>query len=218
VIALGAGGPPPARIVLVPSEAHAHALRVELAARGPQALAGTQFFTASAAARAVLEAAGVTYRIGEEVKRPLRLRKLFRARPVLATYRGDDLRTKCWEAAFAATIEQLERAALGPDDLDRLGDPRALDLATVWRAVDDDAGTSCSVPRLMVEAQGVLADAPRVWPFDGPVLAAVDAGIDAAHARLLQGIPGLTLGVIPGRPVPRQAVERMRSLLGDAAA
>ena len=218
VIALDARGPLPTRVVLVPSEAHAHSLRVELVARGPQALAGTRFFTAAAAARAVLDSAGVAYRIGEEARRPLRLRKLFRTRPVLATYRGDDLRTKGWEAAFAATIEQLERAALRPDDLDQIGEPRASDLAAVWRAVDDDAGTSWSVPRLMVEAQGVLADDPSAWPFEGPVLAAVDAGIDAAHARLLHGIPRLTLGVIPGRPVRRQAVERMRSLLGDAAA
>jgi len=218
VMALDTRGPLPARIVLVPSEGHAHALRVELGARGPQALAGTRFFTAAAVARAVLDGAGVAYRIGEEVRRPLRLRKLFRTRPSLATYRGDDLRTKGWEAAFAATIEQLERAALRPDDLDRIGDPRASDLAAVWRMVDDDAGASWSVPRLMVEAQGVLTEVPGAWPFEGPVLATVDAGIDAAHARLLQGIPGLTLGVIPGRPVPRQAVERMRSLLGDAAA
>ena len=218
VIALDARGPLPIRTVLVPSEAHAHALRVELVVRGPQALAGTRFFTAAAAARAVLDSAGVRYRIGEEARRPLRLRKLFRARPVLATYRGDDLRTKGWEAAFAATIEQLEQAALRPDDLDRIGDPRASDLAAIWRAVDDDAGTSWSVPRLMVEAQGVLADVPGAWPFEGPVLAAVDAGIDAAHAWLLQRIPRLTLGVIPGRPVRRQAVDRMRSLFGDAAA
>src|SRR3954469_1393527 len=69
VIALDARGPLPGRIVLVPSEAHAHALRVELVARGPHVLAGTQFFTAAAAARAVLDSAGVAYRIGEEVRR-----------------------------------------------------------------------------------------------------------------------------------------------------
>jgi len=218
VLALEARGPLPARLVLVPSESHAHALRVELTARAPQALAGTRFFTAAAAARAVLDSAGVAYRIDEEVRRPLRLRKLFRARPVLATYRGEDLRTRGWEAAFAATIAQLEQAALGPDDLDRIGDPRASDLAAVWRAVDDDAGPSWTVPRLMVQAQGVLADAPGAWPFEGPVLAAVDVSVGAAHARFLQAIPGLTLGVIPGRPVRQPAVERMRGVFGDAAA
>jgi hypothetical protein len=136
VIALEARGPLPTRIVLVPSEAHAHALRVELVARGPQALAGTRFFTAAAAARAVLDSAGVAYRIGEEARRPLRLRKVFRGRRARATYRVDDLRTTGWEAAFAATIEQLELAALRPDDLDQLGEPRASDLAAIWRAVD----------------------------------------------------------------------------------
>jgi hypothetical protein len=218
VIALEARGPLPTRIVLVPSEAHAHALRVELVAHGPQALAGTRFFTAAAAARAVLDSAGVAYRIGEEARRPLRLRKVFRGRPALATYRVDDLSTTGWEAAFAATIEQLELAALRPDDLEQLGEPRASDLAAIWRAVDDDAGASWTVPRLMVEAHRVLTATPGAWPFDAPVLAAVAVGIDAAHARLLQVIPRLTLGVVPGRPARWQAVERMRSLLGDAAA
>src|SRR5437868_5471366 len=66
VIALDTQGPLPMRIVLVPSEAYAHALRVELVARAPGVLAGTRFFTAAAAARAVLDSAGGAYRIGEE--------------------------------------------------------------------------------------------------------------------------------------------------------
>ena len=66
VIALDAPGPLPMRIVLVPSEDHAHALRVALVARAPRALVGTRFFTAAAAARAVLDHAGIAYRTGEE--------------------------------------------------------------------------------------------------------------------------------------------------------
>jgi hypothetical protein len=221
VIALDARGPLSTRIVLVPSEAHAHALRVELVARAPQVLAGTRFFTAAAAARAVLDSAGIAYRIGEEVRRPLRLRTLFHARPVrprLATYRVDDLRTAGWEAAFTATIEQLELAALRPEDLDRIGDPRASDLAAIWRAVDEDAGASWTVPRLMAEARRVLVATPGAWPFEGPVLGTAWVGVEAAHARLLQVIPRLTLGVVAGRPARRRALERMRGLLGEAAA
>jgi len=218
VIALDAPGPLPVRIVLVPSEAYAHALRVELVERAPRVLAGTRFLTAAAAARAVLDNAGVAYRIGEEVRRPLRLRKLFRARPALAAYRVGDLRTTGWEAAFAATIEQLERAVLRPEDLEQIGDPRALDLAAVWRAVDEDAGASWSVSRVMVEAHGVLMADPGAWPFDGPVLGAVSAGVDAAHARLLHAIPRLTLGIVAGRPARRRALDRMRGLFGDVAA
>lgn len=218
VAALDATGPLPTRIVLVPSEAHAHALRVELVARESQALAGTRYFTTAAAARVVLDSAGVEYRIGEEARRPLRLRRLFRARPALAAYRAGDLRTTGWEAAFAGTIDQLESAALRPGDLEPLGDLRASDLAAIWRAVDDDAGASWTVPRLMAEARGVLIANPGAWPFEAPVLAAVSVGIEAAQARLLQVIPRLTLGIVPGRPARRSSIERMRTLLGDAAA
>lgn len=218
VIALDARGSLPMRIVLVPSESYAHALRVELVARAPRVLAGTRFLTAAAAARAVLDNAGVAYRIGEEVRRPLRLRKLFRARPALAAYRVGDLRTPGWEAAFAATIVQLELAALRPEDLEQIGDARASDLAAIWRAVDEDAGASWGVSRVMVEAHGVLVADPGAWPFDGPVLGAVSAGVDAAHARLLHAIPRLTLGVVAGRPARRRALDRMCGLFGDAAA
>src|SRR5262249_27779553 len=81
IAAMPAASPLPTRIALVPSEAHAHALRAELARRVPCALAGTRFLTAAAAARAVLDGAGVSYAAGEEQRRQLRLRKLFRARP-----------------------------------------------------------------------------------------------------------------------------------------
>lgn len=218
VIALDARGPLPTRIVLVPSEAHAHALRVELVGRAPHALAGTRFLTIAAVARAVLEHASVAYRIGEEARRPLRLRKLFRAGLVLATYRAEELRTKGWEDAFASSIEQLESAALRPDDLERIGAPRATDLATVWRAVEEDAATSWTVHRIMAEAHDVLRAAPDAWPFDAPVLAAVPFGTDAMHARLLQLIPRLTLGIVRGRPARHRSLDRMRALLGPDAA
>ena len=218
VIALEVRGPLPMRIVLVPSEAHAHALRVELVVRAPHALVGTRFLTVAAVARAVLENAGVAYRIGEEARRPLRLRKLFRAGLDLATYRAEGLRTKGWEDAFASSVEQLESAALRPDDLERIGAPRAMDLATVWRALEEDAATSWTVHRIMAEAHAVLKAAPEAWPFDAPVLAAVPVGTDAMHARLLQVIPRLTLGIVRGRPARRRALDRMRALLGPDAA
>ncbi|MEO7734926.1 MAG: PD-(D/E)XK nuclease family protein, partial [Kofleriaceae bacterium] len=218
IAALDAPGPLPRRIALVPSEAHAHALRVELVARAPHALVGTRFFTAAAAARAVLDSAGVVYRIGEEGRRPLRLRARFRAGIALAAYRIEDLRTTGWEEAFASTLEQLEAAALRPEALERLGDPRASDLAAIWRAVDDDAGASWTVPRLMSEAHELLTARPERWPFDGPVLAAISVGVDAACARLLRVIPRLTLAVIWGRPTREHDLDRLRSLLGDDVA
>ena len=45
--------------------------------------------------------------VREEVRRPLRLRTLFRGRPALAAYRGDDLRTPGWEAAGQRTSKAI---------------------------------------------------------------------------------------------------------------
>ncbi|MDB4952716.1 MAG: hypothetical protein JWO36_285 [Myxococcales bacterium] len=218
VIALDAPGTLPTRIVLVLSEDHAHALRVELVARAPHALVGTRFLTAAAAARAVLDHAGIAHRIGEEARRPLRLRKLFRLGLPLETYHAEALRTPGWEEAFASSIEQLEAAALRPDDLERLAAPRATDLATVWRALDDDAESSWTVHRIMAEAHRVLTATPDAWPFDAPVLAAIPAGIDSAHARWIRAIPRVTLGIVQGRPARRRALDRMRVLFGTETA
>ena len=208
----------PTRLVLVPSEAHAHALRVELATRAAHVLVGTRFFTAAAAARAVLDAAGVAYTLGEEARRRLRARKVLRTELALACYRVEDLGTPGWEEAFASAIEQLESAALRPDDLERLGDERARDLAAIWRALDADAALSWTIPRAMTEAAALLEQHPESWPFDAPVLAAVSIGVDAAHAKLLRAIPRLTCGVVAGRPARRPALDRMRALLGAEAA
>jgi len=208
----------PTRLVLVPSEAHAHALRRELAIRAPHALAGTRFFTAAAAARAVLDEAGLDYQLGEEVRRPLRIRALLAKQPTLAAYRVEELRTPGWEDAFASTIEQLEAAALRPDDLEQLVEPRTNDIALIWRALDADAGTSWTIPRAMAEAAAIIRARPNAWPIDASVLAAVSIGDDAAHAALLRAIPRITLGLRSGRPARRRAVDRTKALLGRAAA
>lgn len=214
VIALEATESLPTRIVVVPTEAHAHGLRRELATRAPRALAGTRFVTAGAAARAVLDAASVGYVVGEEERRPLRIRKLLRAGVGLRLYPAGDLVTRGWQVAFASTIEQLEAAALRPEDLDGLDDDRANDLATIWRALDADADGSWTLPRIFEEARTRLQE----WPFTAPVLAAVTAGITAAEARFIRELPRLTLGVVPGRPVRTRLVERVRVLFGDSAA
>jgi len=208
----------PVRTVLVPNEAHAHALRCELIARVPGALAGTRFLTSAAAARTVLEAGGVAYQLGEELRRPLRLRAWLRGAPVLGSYRAEELRTPGWEEAFASTIEQLELASLRPEDLERLDTPRATDLATIWRALDEDAGDSWSIPRLVREACQLLSANPAVWPYRGAVLAAVPFGITAVDAALLRAIPSLTIGSLFGRPVHRGVIDRMQALLGGPVA
>lgn len=218
VVSLETRGVLPTRLVLVPSEAHAHALRVELAREHPAALGGTRFLTAVAVARVTLDTAGVKHEVGEEVRRPIRIEKILRTCPLLAAFRLDDLATPGWYVAFADTIEQLEAAGLRPQDLAAVGDDRARDLATIWRLADTDAGNSWTLPRIIYEAAALLEQRPEVWPFDAPVLAAVSAGLDATHARLVRVIPRVTCGVLAGRPGRRRALDRIKALLGPSAA
>lgn len=218
VAALPVAGPLPARTVLVPTEAHAHILRCQLSSDAPGALAGTRLLTLPAVACAVLDAAGVAYRVGEEQRRPLRFRAWLRSNPALACYRTDELETPGWEAAFASTIEQLEEAALEPADLDRLATPRMADLASIWRALDDAAAGSWTLPRILKQAGLVLAAAPAVWPWAGPVLAVVTNTMPAVDAALVRVIPRATIGVVVARPLRRAAVVRMAARFGAAAA
>lgn len=207
----------PTRVALVPSEAHAHALRVSLLSSAPSVLAGTRFLTLAAAARAVLDHAGVPHRAGEEDRRSLRVRAVLRRGLALVSYRLEDLRSAGWEDAFATTIEQLESAGLRPTELAELDDDASRDLATVWRALDEDAGSSWTSPRIIAEAHATLMADPGAWPFDGPVLAAVSPGLDAIDARFAGAIPSCSLAVLVARPVRARASERARRLLGPEA-
>jgi hypothetical protein len=130
VSALPAPGPLPCRTVLVQHERLAHALRRELIRTGhPQGLAGTRFITPAAAAAAVVMAAGVAFRAGEERLRTVRLGALFRSALPLQHFSQELLRSRPgWDEAFAHTIGDLERAGLDPEDLERV-DGSALDRA-----------------------------------------------------------------------------------------
>lgn len=218
VIASPTARPFPSRVVLVPGEPHAHALRRELVHRAPDALIGTRFLTAPAAARAVLDAAGVPYRVNEEERRRLRMRKLFRTGGAPRTGMAGTLVGAGWDDAFAATLGQLEVAGLDPDALDAVDDRRTTELAAIWRALDEDAGTSWTTCRILREAAAVLEASAAAWPYPGPVLAPVHAGIDAAHARFVRAIPEVTRAVIPCRSSPERVGARIRELFGDRVA
>ncbi|HEY4238642.1 MAG TPA: DEAD/DEAH box helicase [Kofleriaceae bacterium] len=219
IASLDADGPFPLRTAIVPTEAHAHALRRELAAIAPAALAGTRFLTAAAAARAVLDHAEVRYRLNEEARRPLRVRGVLRAGLSLRVYGPALCSTAGWEQAFADTLVQLEAAGLAPADLDRVGDDRATDLASIWRAVDAAAGDSWTTPRAIAEAAALLDQDPSRWPFAGATLAPISVGIDAGHARLLRAIPRFVGAIAQSRPPRRHALDRVATLFGgDAAA
>ncbi len=217
IAALDDGSRLPSRTVVVPTEAHAHQLRVELLQSHPRGLVGARFVTLEAAARAVLEHAKVAFHPGEEIRRPLRLRQLARQRELVA-YLGYDLDTPGWGEAFATTIEQLESGGLRPDDLALLNDDRATGLAAAWRCLDLSAGGSWTGARITAEAAFVLAADPCAWPYAGPTLALTTPGNTSVEARFLRATPSITLAAAAARPNGDGVVARMASQYGDVVA
>ncbi len=221
IAAVPAGGPLPSRCVLVPREAVAHALRREIVRSDlGRALAGTRFVPTAAAAVEVLRAAGTDFRLGEEGLRPARLQALFRTDLRLRHFTPALLRDKPgWDVAFARAIGDLEAAGLEPHDVERAGATGAMrDVALIWRAVEDAAGGSWTLPHVYLEAAELLEREPGAWPFPRPVLAATSLSATTAVARFLRAIPDVRLAVLGGRPVRGRHLERAAALLGDAAA
>jgi CRISPR/Cas system-associated exonuclease Cas4 (RecB family) len=220
--ALPAGGPLPAGTVLVPSERHAHALRRTLAGAGRDgALAGLRFVGLRTAAEEVLAAAGVPALPGEEGLRPARLAALLREDLGLERFGPDLLRaTRGWGEAFAGAIGTLEDAGIEPEDLrrDLAAEPAARDLARVFARAREAAGASWTFARMASEAARRLAADPSLWPWPGPVLAAVTGHEGAARAALVRAIPGAVVGVWRARPAKARWVERVRRLYGEEAA
>ena len=210
----------PCRTVLIPRELVAHVLRRELIRAGQgDALAGTRFVLAPAAAVEVLRGAGIPFETGEEELRAARLQVLFRSDFRLAHFSLDLLRSKPgWNNAFARTISDLEGAGFRPADLEATASERLLDVATIWRALDESAERSWTIQRVFAEAAGALAGRPELWRFQGSVLTFAASDITAAQAHFLRVIPNATLGILMARPLRTRYLERMRSLLGDDAA
>ena len=214
VVALPAPGLLPGRVVLVPNERVAHSLRRELLRLGrADALPGTLFLSAIAAAQAVLRGAGVRFQLGEDRLRPSRVARLFTgARAQLEHFPIGLLRTaQGWDEAFARTIGELERAGLSASDL--AGDAHAAlrDIGQVWRLLDEEAGEGWTVARTLAEAAMVLS--PGTWPFPGATLAAVDGHESVVHARFVRAIPGVVLALHEARPYRAGHLARLRELL-----
>lgn len=210
----------PCRTVLVPRGRVAHVLRRKLIRAGrSDALAGTRFVLAPAAAVEVLRAADLFFKPGEDALRTARLSALFRSDLRLIHFSLDLLRsTPGWDEAFAHSISDLEGAALRPEDLEAAGTSEQLrDVAAIWRALDQSARRSWTIQRVYVEAAAALERRPEAWPFQGPVLAFAAGGLAAAEARFLRAIPQGTIGVLAARPARKRYLDRMEELLGAEA-
>jgi RecB family exonuclease len=221
IAALPAPGVLPCRTVLVPREGVAHSLRRELIRAGQSvALIGTRFVPSAVAAAEVLGAARVDFRTGEEALRPARLLTISRRGVHLEHFPPQLLRDRPgWDEAFARTIGDLEAAGLRPDDLRGPGTVATLrDIATVWQAADELAGSSWTIPRLYLEAARVLETSPQRWPFEGPTLATATGPGQAAQARFFRAIPGVAVGLLTARPVRSNYLARVEMLFGADAA
>ncbi len=219
VARLPAEGPLPCRTVLVLREHVAHCLRRELLRIGrAEVLAGTRFVPLLAAAVDVLHGAGVEFSAGEDTLRSARLRELFRTELPLRYFNLQSLRSNLgWNEAFARTIAQLEHAGLRPDELAQAADePRLPDVAVIWRRLDEAAGHSWTSGRVFAEAAALLEASPNHWPFDGLVLAAVSAEMNAAQARFVRAVPGMSICIVAARPLREHYLERLEQLFGDA--
>ncbi len=219
IAALPAPGPLPCRTVLVPRERAAHALRRELIRAGhADILAGTRFLPGPAAAVAVLQAAGVDFKPGEESLRTIRLLALFREPLQLQYFPTRLLQDKPgWNEAFARAITDLEAAALSPEKLEAEGDPRLADVATIWRALNRLTGASWTIPKIYREAATALERQPTLWPFFGPTLITATGHESPAEARFLRSIPGATLGLLGARPLRERHLEQVEAACGRAA-
>src|ERR1022692_1238323 len=174
IVALPVPGLLPARVVLVPSERVAHALRRELLRMArPDILPGTLFLSAVAGGAVVLRGAGFASRLSEEGLRAVRLARLFAGDVLcLKHFPIDLLRTaQGWDDAFARTIGELERAGLIAADLEGQEHQALRDIGHVWRLLDGEAGESWTVARTLMEAASIVN--VRTWPFHGATLAAV---------------------------------------------
>ncbi len=219
IAALPAPGPLPCRTVLVPREPVAHALRRELIRAGhADVLAGTRFIPGPAAAVAVLKAAGVDFKPGEESLRAIRLLSLFREPLQLSYFPASLLRDKPgWNEAFARAITDPEAADLSPEKLEAEGDPRLSDFATIWRALNRLAGASWTIPMIYREAASILERQPALWPFFGPALITATGRESPVEARFLRSIPGATLGLLAARPLRQRHLEQVEAAYGRAA-
>lgn len=219
IAALPAPGPLPCRTVLVPRERVAHSLRRELVRAGhADALAGTRFVPVPTVAVAVLRAAGVDFKPGEEELRPARLLVLFGGDLSLEHFSAGLLQGKPgWDDAFARAITDLEAAGLRPHELETEGSARLRDVARIWRSTDRLAGPSWTVQRILLEAAKLLERQPDLWRYRGPVLVTATGHESGAQARFLRAIPGVTIGLLAARPLRERHFDRVEALYGRQA-
>lgn len=208
----------PERTVIVANEATAHAWRREVIDSRPDLLIGTRFITPLGAASDLLELAGVQFSLGEEAVRAARIVALFETELRFEAFDLSVLReSRGWGDALAATLGELEGAALTSERLAASSDPRCRDLAMLFERVNDHAGVSWTSSRLLREATQLVAADASLWPYGGHCLIAVTGHEPVAMANWLRAIPRGRIVAVATQPRRSAYVERVRARYGELA-
>jgi PD-(D/E)XK nuclease superfamily protein len=208
----------PERTVIVRNEATAHAWRRDAVALRPDLVIGTRFVTPIAAATAVLELAGATFSLGEDVVRAARVVALLAEDLEFQAFEGDVLRSgRGWGDAIASTLAHVEGATLELGALASSADPRCRDVALLLARLDEVAGSSWTMARVLREATTRLVAAPSLWPFAGACLVEVTGHETMAMAKFLRAIPRVRVVSIATQPRRSAYVERVRARFGELA-
>lgn len=215
---LRAALPLPERTVIVPSEAVAHAWRREIVDVRPDLLIGTRFVTPIGAAITLLELQGIQFTTGEEAVRAARIVALLRDGIVLDGFDLSVLREcRGWADALAATMTQIESAALDVGVLEASADARCRDLARMLEQLDRTAGASWTTARVLREATARLVADPASWPWGGSCFIEVSGHEEMAMVNWLRAIPQATIVAIATQPRRTAYVERVRARFGELA-
>src|SRR6185295_12870904 len=115
---------------------------------------------------------GVRFSTGEEAVRAARVVALFDEDRAFEAFDLEVLRAgRGWGDAIAWTLGEVEGALLDIAALAGSPDLRCRDLARILERLDQFAGPSWTIARLLREATLRLAADPSLWPFGGPCLA-----------------------------------------------
>jgi hypothetical protein len=223
VAALPRVGILPTTMIVVPSWALGHAIRrMLIETKRGAVLAGARFIPAGALAAEIASAAGAIFEAGEDALRAARVLTILRAGLPLRRFPLGLLRdAPGWETAFSRTITDLEAAGLRPEDLDRTAETLSAsdadqlrDVAAIWRALDQSAGSSWSSAQLLLEAASSLQKTKQPGV---PTLAIVTGHETQALASFLRALPQVRLALIAQQPISEAFLARVEHLYGPEA-
>jgi hypothetical protein len=201
------------RLVFVPNERVAHALRRRLVEHGDHAaLAGTRFLPLVQFARRVLADAGEPAAPNEAELTPVLVREAFGSCKLERLDAAQLLSLPGWDDAFARTLGELEAAGIAPAKLMESEDAHVRDVGRVFAAIA--ARTERVSPALLLwRATRFLADNPSLHREDASL--AVVTGFEShAEAALLKSIPRLTGALWSVRPARAEHTKRLGELFG----